>query len=58
MTTFEFKSERNWNKVYNALDDIFAKFCSYGYKAITVFDSNDVFVRKYCKEHRIAYKED
>ena len=57
-TTFVFKSERNWDKVYDALDEIAAKFTSYGYKAITVFDDNDGFVRNFCKEHRIAYKED
>ena len=58
MTTFVFKSERNWTKVYDALDDICASFCSYGYKAITVFDNNTDFVRNYCKEHRISYKEE
>ena len=61
MKTYEFNSERNWNKCYDALDSENRwehNFCSYGYKAITVFDeTTDKFLLNFCKEHRIAIKE-
>lgn len=38
MKTFEFKSEKNWLKVWEALNDTMYAFTSYAYKCITVFD--------------------
>ena len=56
--TFEFKSERNWDRVYDALYDTAHHFASYGYKAITVWGEEAVeYVRTYCKNHRIAIME-
>ena len=56
--TFEFKSEKNWIRVWEALNDTAYHFASYGYKAITVFSEKGIEeLRKVCKEHRIAYKE-
>lgn len=56
--TFEFKSERNWNRVYEALNDTMYHFASYGYKAITVWGDKAIEeVRSSCKEARIAFKE-
>lgn len=58
MTTFEFKSERNWTRVYDELYGTGYHFTSYGYKAITVFDEAGAdFVRKLCKASRIAITE-
>ena len=56
--TFEFKSERNWDRVYDALYDTNHHFTSYGYKAITTFgECAAEYVRTYCKQHRIAIEE-
>lgn len=56
--TFEFKSEKNWNRVWDALYDTSYHFTSYGYKAITVWGEKAIEdVRKNCKECRIAFKE-
>ena len=56
--TFEFKSERNWLRVYNALNDTAYKFASYGYKAISVWGENAINeVRTACKESHIAFVE-
>ena len=61
MKTYEFKSERNWDKVYDSMDSINRwehNFTSYGYKAITVFDeTTDAFLIDFCKKNRIAFKE-
>lgn len=58
MKTFEFKSERNWDRAYDYLDEIRAEMTSYGYCAITVFNkSAENELVKYCKAHRIAIKE-
>lgn len=57
-TTFEFESERNWLRVYEALNDTPYKFASYGYKAITVWgEAAAEEVRIACKASRIAFKE-
>lgn len=57
-TTFEFKSEKNWLRVYDALNDTAYHFASYGYKAITVWGTEAIEeVRRSCKEARIAIKE-
>lgn len=56
--TFEFKSERNWDRVYDILYTTSYHFTCYGYKAITVWGEEAVeYVRSYCKRHRIAIKE-
>ena len=56
--TFEFKSEKNWLRVYNALNDTAYHFASYGYKAITVWGAKAIEeVRSQCKDCRIAFKE-
>lgn len=56
--TFEFKSEKNWLRVYDALNDTAYHFASYGYKAITVWGEKAIEeVRKACKESRIAFTE-
>ena len=56
--TFEFKSERNWIRVYDALCDTAHHFASYGYMAITVWGGEAINeVRRYCKKTRIAFKE-
>lgn len=55
--TFEFKSEKNWLRVWDALNDTMFQFASYGYKAITVWGKGIEEVRRACKESRIAYKE-
>ena len=56
--TFEFKSEKNWIRVYEALNDTAYHFASYGYKAITVWGEKAIAdVRRECEEHRIAFKE-
>ena len=58
MVTFEFKSEKNWLRVYDELYDTGFHFTSYGYKAITVFDEAGAeFVKKLCKASRIAVVE-
>lgn len=58
MTTFEFRSEKNYLKVWEALNDTSAHFASYGYKAITVFDERWAeMVRQDCKEAGIKFKE-
>lgn len=58
MTTFEFKSEKNWLKVWEALNDTTCHFASYGEKAITVFDEKWAEeVRTQCKLNRIAIRE-
>jgi len=59
MITFVFNTESRWDRVYNAIDETIYNFCSYGYKAITAFnDETAVYIRTYCKEHRIAYTEE
>lgn len=56
--TFEFKSEKNWLRICEALDDTAYHFASYGYKAVTVWGEKAIEeVRKACKECRIAFKE-
>ena len=58
MRTFEFKSEKNWEKVWEALNDTMYAFTSWGYKAITVFDDKvaEELITQ-CKDARIAIKE-
>ena len=56
--TFEFKSEKNYLRVWEALNDTAYSFASYGYKAITVFSEKGVEeLRTVLKDNRIAYKE-
>lgn len=56
--TFEFKSEKNWLRVYDALNETAYKFASYGYKAITVWGEKAIEdVRLTCESNRIAVKE-
>lgn len=60
MKTYEFKSEKNWDRAYDSLyeSENNYKFCSYGYKAITVFDEKaENHLISFCKNHRIAIKE-
>ena len=58
MRTFEFKSEKNWLKVWEALNDTMIHFESYGYKAITIYDDKAAEeVWDLCKECRIAIEE-
>lgn len=58
MATFEFKSERNWTRVYDALYEAGHRMCSYGYKAITCFTEEAVAeLRRICKKSRIAFTE-
>lgn len=56
--TFEFKNEKNWLRVWEALNDTAIHFASYGYLAITIFDEVKAEeVKKACKDARIAIKE-
>lgn len=58
MTTFEFKTEKSWMKVWEALNDTAIHFASYGYKAITLFDEKGAnMVREACQEAGIKIKE-
>ena len=60
MKTYGFKSERNWDRTYDFLyeDERNLHFCSYGKLSITVFNEEaDKTLVKFCKEHRIAFKE-
>ena len=51
MTTFEFKTQKSYLKVWEALNDTAIHFASYGYKAITVFDEKGAnMVRDICDE--------
>lgn len=57
-TTFEFRSEKSYIKVWEALNDTAIPFASYGYKAITVFsESGANMVREACEEANIKFKE-
>jgi hypothetical protein len=56
--TFEFKSERNWLRVWEAVNDTEYPFASYGYKTITVFSEKGAEeLRAVLKRNRIAHKE-
>ena len=60
MKTYEFKSERNWDRACDSLyeSENNYRFCSYGYLAITVFDElADNHLVSFCKKHRISIKE-
>lgn len=58
MTTFSFRSEKTYIRVWEALNDTALHFASYGYKAITVFDEKTAdIVREACKDAGIKYKE-
>lgn len=58
MTTFQFKSEKNYLRVWEALNDTAVKFASYGYKAITLFDKKGAdMVREACEEAGIKFIE-
>lgn len=58
MKFYEFKSDRNWLKAYDALERGRYEFCSYGDKAITCFtDDAALFLRGICAAKKIAYKE-
>ena len=57
-TTFEFKSEKHWLAVWEALNDTAVKFASYGYKAITVWGESAInMVREECESCGIKVKE-
>lgn len=57
-TTFEFRSEKNYIRVWEALNDTAIHFASYGYKAITVFSEEGAeMVREACTEAGIKFKE-
>lgn len=57
-TTFEFRTEKSYSKVWEALNDTAIHFASYGYKAITLFDEKGAtMVREACEEAGIKYKE-
>ena len=57
-TTFEFRSEKSYIKVWEALNDTAVPFASYGYKAITVFSEKGAdMVRQACADAGIKYKE-
>lgn len=56
--TFEFRNKRDWLLVYEALNDMAVKMCSYAYKCITVWgDKNIAMVRENCEEVGIKFKE-
>jgi hypothetical protein len=56
--TFEFKSAKHWEALWEALYDTSYKFASYGYKAITVWGEKAINeVRTVCEEHNIKVKE-
>lgn len=57
-TTFEFRSEKSYIKVWEALNDTAVPFASYGYKAITVFNEKGAnMVREACTDAGIKFKE-
>lgn len=57
-TTFEFRSEKSYIRVWEALNDTAVPFASYGYKAITVFSKSGAeMVRKACVGAGIKFKE-
>ena len=56
--TFEFKTEKSWMRVWEALNDTAYHFASYGYKAITVFSEKGANeLREVLNETGIKYKE-
>lgn len=56
--TFEFRSEKSYIKVWEALNDTAIPFASYGYKAITVFSEKGAnMVREACSDAGIKFKE-
>lgn len=58
MTTFEFKTQKSYLRVWEALNDTAIHFASYGYKAITLFDEEGAkMVRESCEEAGIKFKE-
>lgn len=63
MKTYEFKSERNWDKAGDYLDELSykdqdIKYTCYGYMALTVFNGHtENTLTTFCKSHRIAIKE-
>lgn len=57
-TTFVFRTEKSWNRVWDALYDTAYHFASYGYKAITVWGAKAIEdVRTNLNECGIKYKE-
>ena len=57
-TTFEFRSEKSYRKVWETLNDTAVPFASYGYKAITVFSKSGAeMVREACVDAGIKFKE-
>ena len=57
-TTFEFRTEKSYIKVWEALNDTAIHFASYGYKAITVFSEKGAnMVREACIDAGIKFKE-
>lgn len=58
MTTFEFKSNKTWLRVWEAINDTAMHFASYGIRAITVFNEQDAQeVREALEEANIKFKE-
>lgn len=57
-TTFVFRSEKSYIRLWEALNDTAYHFASYGYKAITVWGAKAIEdVRTNLKECGIKYKE-
>lgn len=58
MTTFEFRTERSYLRVWEALNDTNVHFASFGYKTITLFDEDGAeMVREACTDAGIKFKE-
>lgn len=56
--TFKFKTEKSWIRVWNALNDTFYTFTSFGNKSITVFGTRAIQeVRQSCKKCKISFEE-
>ena len=57
-TTFVFRSEKSWHRLWDALYDTNYHFASYGYKAITVWGAKAIEdVRTNLNECGIKFKE-
>lgn len=58
MTTLEFRTEKSYLRIWDALNDTSVHFASYAYKAITLFNDKDAeMVKEACDDAGIKYKE-
>ena len=56
--TFEFRNKRHWEAMWEALNDTYYRFASYGYKVITVWGEEAInMVREACEGCNIKVKE-